>query len=432
MKSPKILIVDVLSATHVGNAALLDSTLEQLKTEFYGAEFTILAFDPISIGELCGHRSVKTLWAEPFSTISGNRILKLFKALREVIWALINIINFSVLRRMKVAINPKIYTHSIDKLAAVKYYVEADIVISISGEALQDALIGRLPFFLYGYWLAHAMGKMVAIFPQSIGPLNRKLSRIMVGFVLNRCDLVFPRDHISLDTVNKLGINTYKIHLVPDVAINQPYISSESAKRLLDAEGVRFDQQPLIGMSVSKWKGDDFNNYFPVMKELGQFVIDELGGELVLFSPNMPFQEELSDFEISEMLYQSLSHKAQVTLLKHCYTPREFKGMQGELDLFVTTRMHSAILSTMICTPTICIVTQPKLFGYMQMIHQEDRAIEVKDFTLEKAKEMVRETLLGSNQIRQCLFKTRQNVGEQSLMASHILRQAYYQRLIKR
>jgi len=65
-----ILLVDAYSAQHIGNLALVDSALEQLRTQFPEAEFRILAFDPDSIEKYSGCETLETLWAEPFSGYS--------------------------------------------------------------------------------------------------------------------------------------------------------------------------------------------------------------------------------------------------------------------------------------------------------------------------------------------------------------------------
>ena len=423
-----ILLVDALSAQHVGNAALVDSTLEQLKTEFPEAQFTVLAFDPRSIADLCGYRTIETLWAEPFSVHSG-KLEQMRWIARESLWMFVNALNFSILKRMRLFIDPSTYTFSPEKRAALKAYSEADIVVSISGEALQDPLWRRIPFFLYGYWLAHNMGKIVAIFPQSIGPIEKRFTKAVVRYVLNKCDLVFPRDHLSLRTVKQLGIHAERVHLVPDVAVNQPYVSSAEAKQLLEAEGVELDRRPLVGMAISKRKELDYRKYFPVMKDLCRFITADLKGLVVLFSPNRPFpRQEVSDWDLAQALYESLPLKENVILLSGTYTPREFKGMQGELDLFITTRMHAAILATMIGTPTITINTQPKLQGYMEMIHQEARACEIEDFTFEKAKKLIEDTLADSDQIRLSLERAKHEVQRRAAMASELLREGYNRR----
>lgn len=347
----------------------------------------------------------------------------------ESIWGFVNTLNFSILKKMRVSIKPCKYTFSPSKRAVLKAFSDADIVVSIGGEMLNDYNWKRLPLFLYGYWLGCIMGKTVAIFPQSIGPLNKSFIKLIVRYVLKQCDLVFPRDRISLMNVKKLGVPERKVHLIPDVAVNQPYISPDRAKLLLKKEGVNLDGRPLIGITISKFKESDYQRYFLVIKQLCQFIITTIKGTVVFFSPNMPYRQEISDLSLAQDLHKELPVKENVKVLSNLYSPREFKGMLGELDLFISTRMHASILATMMGTPTITINTQPKLKGYMQMIHQSPWACEVKDFTVEMANKLVEDILANSAQVRTSLEKAKCEVKGRVIMAAKLLRDRYDQKI---
>jgi polysaccharide pyruvyl transferase WcaK-like protein len=423
----KILLVDVNTVYHVGNAALLESSIEQLKTTFSGAKFTILAFDPDSIAKMCpDSKVIECLWARPFSSFS--LLGKISWMIREGTWAVFNALNLFFRKTMGIGLNPSLYTFSPIKREVMNAYSDADIVISISGEMLSDHNWKRLPLFLYGYWLAYIMEKIVVIFPQSIGPLDKKPVRAMVRYVLNRCDLVVTRDRISLGIVSGLGIPESKVSLVPDVALNQPYISSDKARELLEKEGVNLDWRPLIGITISKFRESDYRKYFQVIKQLCQFLAAEIKGEVVFFSPNMPYRQERSDLSLAQDLYNELPDKENVVVISNLYTPAEFKGMLGELDMFISTRMHISILATMRGTPTITINSQPKLKGYMKMINQGEWSCDVKDFTMEKAKELVISMLENNGQIRASLAKSREEVAPSSLEASKLLKDLYERR----
>ena len=419
-----ILLVDANTVYHVGNAALLESTIEQLKTQFLEANIKILAFDPNSISKMFTDVNViECLWARPISTFS--LIGKAWCIIRESVWICINTLNLFFKNKMRIGLKPRMYTFSPTKRAVIKAYLDTDIVISISAEMLNDHSWKRLTLFLYGYWLAYIMGKIVSIYPQSIGPIDKWPVKAIARYVLNKCDLILPRDQISLANVMKLGIQKTKVHLVPDVAVNQPYISSNKAKQFLKKEGIKFDRRPLIGITISKFRESDYQKYFFVIKQLCQLIVTEIKGEVVFFSPNLPYSKEISDLSLAHDLYKELSVKKNVTIISNLYSPSEFKGMLGELDLFISSRMHASILSTMCGTPTITINTQPKLKGYMKMVHQETWACDVEDFTIEKAPLMVKEIISNSAQVRESLAMTRLEIGHDALMASKLLKDIY-------
>ena len=87
--------------------------------------------------------------------------------------------------------------------------------------------------------------------------------------------------------------------------------------------------------------------------------------------------------------------------------------------------MHASILATMRGTPTITINSQPKLRGYMRMIHQENWACDVRDFTIEKAKQMLSSILVNSGEVRENLGKAKHEVGNSALIAARYLKDIY-------
>ena len=92
-----ILIVDANSVYHIGNAALLESTIEQFKTQFPEATITILAFDPDSIAKMFPeYKVLECLWAKPI--YSYSKVEKIKWAVCESIWTVINSLNYLLLK----------------------------------------------------------------------------------------------------------------------------------------------------------------------------------------------------------------------------------------------------------------------------------------------------------------------------------------------
>lgn len=422
-ESMHILLTDAYSAQHVGNMALVDNTLDQLKIQFPEAEFTILAFDPVSIGKNSGCKTIATLWAGQFSGYGIVR--KMLWLAREGLWIVFTIFNLLALKPLGLFLEFEKYTFSKEKLRALKAYENADIIVSISGEMLQDSEWKRAPFFLFGYWLAHRMGKIVAIFPQSLGPFNKSFLRFIVRRVLKGCDLVLARDELSLKTIERLKIDPARLFLIPDVAVNQPYISKEKARKLLEEEGVRFNGRLLVAVTISRWKKLNYEEYFLTFKKMCRFIIEDLNGIVVFFVASKRYLMDLGDWGLTCRLYEALGDSQNAILLLKTYSPAEFKGMLSQMDLFISTRMHAAILATMAGTPTITVNTQPKLRGYMSLIDQGARSCEIKDFTLDKAKKVIKDTLSENKKIRLNLQRCRNEIVERALSASELLRMVY-------
>lgn len=90
----------------------------------------------------------------------------------------------------------------------IKTIRNSDVLISGGGSLLQD--VTSLKSVVY-YSLIIALGflfnKKVIIFAQGVGPLNKKLSQIIVKNLLKNCSLVTVRDEKSLALLRNWGIN---------------------------------------------------------------------------------------------------------------------------------------------------------------------------------------------------------------------------------
>jgi len=58
------------------------------------------------------------------------------------------------------------------------------------------------------------------------------------------------------------------------------------------------------------------------------------------------------------------------------YFPDEYTALLSQLEFFISTRMHVAIMATTAFTPTIAINTQHKIMGYMKNIEMEHFCVE--------------------------------------------------------
>ncbi|MFI3300936.1 MAG: polysaccharide pyruvyl transferase CsaB [Candidatus Gastranaerophilales bacterium] len=86
--------------------------------------------------------------------------------------------------------------------------LETDILISGGGSLLQDVTsMKSLLYYSFLIFLALLFKKKVIIFAQGIGPLNNKISKIIVRYLLKRVDYVSVRDEKSYKLMKKYKIN---------------------------------------------------------------------------------------------------------------------------------------------------------------------------------------------------------------------------------
>ncbi|PSL15796.1 polysaccharide pyruvyl transferase WcaK-like protein [Marinobacterium halophilum] len=413
MKSKKkALFIDAYSSSHVGNDVLLDSSAQLLYRIWPEIELHVQAQVPESFGETVKIPGItKTMLSD--IPQGGSTISKIFWLLRITVFMLVQCLN---------AVTFKLPPHWLAlpgiRRNAMKDIHNADLVISIGGEMINDSFRKTLPMYMFMFWLASRFGKKVIIFPQSIGPLRRRWARWLVAKVLSRCTVVIARDKPSHDELLSLGLSGAQACFCPDVGVAQPQASREEAEQALRELGVNLDDKKVwIGVIVSSWveEGIASRNYLDVLADslLEMAEQNDLG---VVFMPaNMPvYGNDSSDYDAAKRVISAVECKVACYILKPAvYSARRYKAMTARMDMVISTRMHASILSTMAGTPTITINTQRKLLGYMSNIGQADLSIDIADLTAEKLVGCQKRCINDAEAIRQQLFDVRDSIEEQ-------------------
>src|SRR5690606_800785 len=136
-----------------------------------------------------------------------------------------------------------------------------------------------------------------------------------------------------------------------------------------------------IGVTVSAWieEGIGSVDYLRIIAASMRTIANGRRIGIVLMPANMPIRSnESSDYDASLQLLEELRSCCPVEILaKEVVSAQLFKALAKQMDVFISTRMHAAILATMAGTPTITINTQRKLRGYMAVIQQSRYSLDV-------------------------------------------------------
>ena len=98
--------------------------------------------------------------------------------------------------------------NSFDIKTVIDEIKKCDLLISGGGSLLQDVTsLKSLVYYAFIISLGLLFNRKVVIFAQGIGPLNRKVSQIIVKNLLKLCSYVSVRDKNSLEILQKWGIN---------------------------------------------------------------------------------------------------------------------------------------------------------------------------------------------------------------------------------
>jgi len=109
----------------------------------------------------------------------------------------------------------------------IKVLGKTDILVSGGGSLLQDVTsIKSLIYYSFIIFLALVMKKKVIIFAQGIGPLNSKISQIIVKKLLKYASFVSVRDKKSQNILANAGIDA-KIVCDPIFSVEIPHTEKE-------------------------------------------------------------------------------------------------------------------------------------------------------------------------------------------------------------
>lgn len=388
----RIVILDAYSTVHVGNGALLENSLKVCEKAYPGAQVSILTLDTKT-----NEKRYKNLNLTLFGTFAVKQ-----GKLKQIVWGIQQVLFmfFQTANIFTLKINPNKIAFNKDHKNAMQVINEADICISITGEALNDNFQKALYFWLFSYWMVIKYNKKLVIFPQSIGPLDKKINKFLVHFALKNASLLVGRDQKSYQKLVELGFDERQIMYSPDVAILQEINESYNISQYFDTT----NDKKIIGITVSKIHGEITTEQDYVGSVI-ESVINMLNPNeyKILLMPSNYYQDSISpDYALCQRVQSKLGVTFETSILTlNPLFPGDYKALLCQLEVFITTRMHVGILSTSGYIPTIAINTQHKIRGYMKNIGMEDYCLDFKD--LDKLDKVLKKSLTENKHIRKSL-----------------------------
>ncbi|PPI81932.1 polysaccharide pyruvyl transferase family protein [Marinobacter flavimaris] len=394
----KVLLMDMFSTIHVGNGALLENTIKLCKAAWGDCRFDIITLDKKTNSlKYSADRLHSPMFGKFWFGQSG--LGKSLWATRQALFMLLQILNELTFR-----VPSEKLTFSKEQKDAVQAINDSDICVSSSGEMISDTFYQMLPFWLFTYWLASKKGKKLIVFPQTIGPLKMGWTRALVKLALKDATIIAGRDEESYNTLLSLGLSREVVMFVPDVAIQQEIGDADINRYLPNRE------KKVIGITISNPPKREKGTPLDFVEEVGKQVekLDPKQYQILIMPSNYQVDGISKDYSLCMSLQERLRTQFDTSILENrAYFPDEYTSLLSQLELFISTRMHVAILATSIGTPTIAINTQHKIRGYMQNIKAEhfcveysemDRIAQLAGEILQNPKE-VSEHLKGQNEL---------------------------------
>ena len=257
--------------------------------------------------------------------------------------------------------------------------------------------------------LARRAGIPVYFSGLSVAPTSNWFRRKLTAWTLNQANAITLRDPLSADVLKAMGVTT-PAHVTADWAVLLEPIDRKDAAALLRHEGVPIDSH-LVGMNLRdidainpEGRADRANTpYMSHMRHLIEWVVLEMDADLAIFSMNRP--PSSNDLGFAERVIRGLPDQARkrVHVLRKDYTPSQLKGMIGEMQLFIGTRLHPTIFAVSMAVPAVTIHDQTKVKGFMQLVGLDKWHIPLEDLGSDTAWQTIATLQEQRYQIRQHL-----------------------------
>lgn len=247
--------------------------------------------------------------------------------------------------------------------AVLRALLRCDLFVSGGGSLLQDVTSRRsLSYYLMLIRAAKLLGKKVMIYGQGIGPLQSAESKAAVGKILSRADLINVRDEQSRALLRETGI-TQDISVTADTVFLLPKPQKHLGRALLSNLGwtrAEHEDAVSIGLSIRPWKGME-EQIEVIARAIDRIKAEHLNIRIVL----LPFHHP-GDLAVSQTLYERLTEKSNVFILREPCDEREMLSVMANLDVMISMRLHGLIFAVVAGAYPVGISYDPKIDALMQ------------------------------------------------------------------
>lgn len=374
----KIVITNVYGYKNIGDGAILDSAIKILDKTIPEKSIHIHAATLFSAKKYTGSNT--KIYLHPYGiavkTIKGP-ISNMKKILR-----FITVISKS----MFYLILGKILPHALPDKGDYSYIgslKEADVVLGIGGgyfrtKSKYKDYFGLL-LTIFPIFIAHLYNKRILYLPMSYGNFASNLHDGIVFHTIKN-DVIIFRDEISLNEFNKNSNKKFETYLIPDLALFDEYTDNKKHTKDYIVLTAR------LWMKKSKQKKYEYE-----LARLVNYIWSKYKLKTI-FIPMVWNEKEEDDKRVGIRIRNILKNKDIFTIQK-INSPVEAKRILSQAKIAICTRMHSAILSTIVHTPFITIAYEYKTLGFLKHLGLEEWNIDIQNYTFSKIKEKVDDLL---------------------------------------
>lgn len=289
----------------------------------------------------------------------------------------------------------------------------ADLILAVGGNYLyaNKSFFNHILILVYGKFLKK---KKILLLGHSIGPFDDRISKYTAKKLLSYTDLIIFRENIS------------KEYIYNNITKKINYEISGDAAFLLKSHKVITSNPQLetykVGISIRKWFHRSplrFKIYSDAMRDI---IISLLNNNhRVYIFPFSYIGGSEDDLDVCESIYHGLPEdlKTNATIMNLAeLSPTEIIDLliKLEIDIFIATRLHSAILASLSNVPALIISYQHfKAYGISRQLGLEDYVINIGGINFDQLNSYVDNMLDRSVMLKNKLNKSTKEIRQKVL-----------------
>jgi len=300
---------------------------------------------------------------------------------------------------------------------------EASLAVDITGGDSFSDIYGlrRLVIGCLRKWLVLLYGKRLVMLPQTYGPFQGRIARVLARSILRRAEVVYSRDQEGLEYARQILGPTaaHKARLSPDVAfVLDTRVPTDLG--ILPASELRAQGSILVGLNVSGllysggYTRDNMfglkADYPDLVRQIAERLLDHQGVVVLLVPHVFPAadMECESDPNACRQVFEMLrpEYPGRVFLAHGRYDQAEVKHVIGLCDFFLGSRMHACIAALSQCIPAVGMAYSRKFHGVFESIGLQDCVADIRSSEQGEIEDLVSAIFARRQDIRQHLSVT--------------------------
>ncbi len=232
------------------------------------------------------------------------------------------------------------------------------------------------------------LGGRLVQFPQTFGPFEHRLARRIARAILSRSAAVLARDRVSREVARELAGEAVPVGQCPDVAFCLPAVK-RNVRRPVPAIGLNvnglmynggYTRRNMFGLKI------DYPLY--LRRVLTELLREEPAAEIWLIPHVLGNSDGVeNDAAASQKVHRALPPelKGRVRPIGEIGSAQSVKGIIGECDFLIGSRMHACIAALSQGIPAVGVAYSRKFAGVFETAGMADWVIDGRQCSTEEA-----------------------------------------------